>query len=439
MIFDAQDNPLAGATIAGRDLFDRGCLDFARFTGDPVALFDAALAEAPGCTMAVLAKAWCLMLATEPAANRAAAALVAGIPDHGLDERCAGHKAGLLAATAGNWRVAAHLLERHNAAFPRDLIGLQAGHMLDFLCADARTLRDRIARALPKWDAVPGQSLVQGMLAFGLEESGAYGEAEAMGCCALDRDPGDVWAHHAVAHVMEMQGRAAEGLAWSQLREPHWAAEDNFLKVHNWWHRALCHIELADPAGALDVFDHRLAQVSSAQDLIDASALLWRLDLSGFALGDRWDGIATAWQAHADANLSAFNNLHAGMAWLGAGRDGLVDDQLACTEQAGGSEAADWIAKIGRPLVLGFEAFRKARYDEAVHLLWPARRIYGQFGGSHAQRDVIDWTLTEAAVRGRIGGLAEALVNERLARRPHSPINLAMQARVASAKVPEAV
>jgi hypothetical protein len=205
------------------------------------------------------------------------------------------------------------------------------------------------------------------------------------------------------------------------MREPYWAAEDNFLKVHNWWHRALCHIELDDTAGALALFDHRLAHVSSAQDLIDSSALLWRLDLSGIALCGRWDGIATAWQAHADANLSAFNDFHAAMAWLGAGRDALVTDHIARMAQAGGNEAADWISGIGRSLVLGFQAFRQTRYDESVRLLWPARHIFGQFGGSHAQRDVIDRTLTKAALRGRIDGLAEALVNERLARRSQSP------------------
>lgn len=118
------------------------------------------------------------------------------------------------------------------------------------------------------------------------------------------------------------------------------------------------------------------------------------------------------------------------MAWLGAGRDTLVTDQLTRMAQASGSEAEDWIASIGRPLVLGLQAFRQARYDDAVRLLWPARRVSGQFGGSHAQRDVIDWTLTEAALRGGISELARAIVNERRARRPQSPINLAMHAKV---------
>ena len=81
---------------------------------------------------------------------------------------------------------------------------------MDFYRANARDMRDRIARALPRWSpSTPGYSVVLGMYAFGLEEAGDYVRAEATGRAALDAEPLDCWAHHAVAHVMEMQGRAA--------------------------------------------------------------------------------------------------------------------------------------------------------------------------------------------------------------------------------------
>ena len=40
------------------------------------------------------------------------------------------------------------------------------------------------------------------------------------------------------------------------------------------------------------------------------------------------------------------------------------------------------------------------------------------FGGSHAQRDVIDWTLT-----ARLPGVALAMAHERAALKPHSVVN----------------
>jgi hypothetical protein len=56
-------------------------------------------------------------------------------------------------------------------------------------------------------------------------------------------------------------------------------------------------------------------------------------------------------------------------------------------------------------------------------LLRPIRSIAHRFGGSHAQRDVIDLTLIEAALRSGDAGLASALTAERADRRPESPLS----------------
>jgi hypothetical protein len=53
-----------------------------------------------------------------------------------------------------------------------------------------------------------------------------------------------------------------------------------------------------------------------------------------------------------------------------------------------------------------------------------------RFGGSHAQRDLIDLTLLEAAMRDGQRALAQALVAERLDRKPHTPANRALLQRI---------
>ncbi len=429
MLLDRHSNPLSGASAAARDLFDAGCEAFVTYSGDPVSLFDTAIAEAPGCAMAHLAKAWCFALATEPEAAAAARTMMDEVAGLVLDERAAGHMTALKATLAGEWTRAARFLELHSLRFPRDLTALQAGHLLDFLRADARSLRDRIARALPHWDGVPGRSFLLGMHAFGLEETGDHARAEEVGRAAVEADPRDCWAHHAVAHVMEMQCRPVEGLVWITGREAHWAAEENFLKVHNWWHLALCHIELDDPAAALALFDGPVGGGATAQDLVDAAALLWRLDLMGVDVGDRWSAVSDAWEVLADGRLYPFNDFHAAMAHLGAGRHDAVEAMLARMTGAGGCETGDWIGRFGRPLVEGFAAFRAGRHRDAANRLWSARHIVNAFGGSHAQRDVIDWTLTEAALRAGMVDMAEAMAAERLALRPHSPVNRSFQNR----------
>ena len=162
-----------------------------------------------------------------------------------------------------------------------------------------------------------------------------------------------------------------------------------------------------------------------AIDMLDASAMLWRLHLAGHDVGDRWTELAKTWDLHADGRLYSFNDWHGVMAYLGAGRNQDVDRIIAVyrdTDPAV-SENAAWSVNIGLPLVEGFAAFWRGDYQAAVEKLHAGRFIANGFGGSHAQRDVIDWTLTEAALRGGLNDVAEALANERLALKPHSPVN----------------
>jgi hypothetical protein len=316
------------------------------------------------------------------------------------------------------------------------LLALQAGHLADFYCANARSLRDRIARALPAWSTdMPGYSFLVGMYSFGLEECGDYARAEDEGRRAVAMEPLDCWAHHAVTHVMEMQGRAEDGIGWMIAREPHWSAEDNGFKVHNWWHRALFHLDLDQLDEAVALYDGpvREARSSVVLDLVDASALLWRLSMAGFDPAERWAELADAWTPHADGSNYPFNDTHAVMAYLGAHQSGEVERVTAALRETAthDSESGRSARDHGLPLVEGLVAFWRGDYEGAVDKLLPARNIVNVFGGSHAQRDVFDWTLTEAAIRGGMEDLAHALVNERLARKPRSLRNREFAARVA--------
>jgi tetratricopeptide (TPR) repeat protein len=428
MLTDRQLNTVTGATSQAVRHFDEALQAFNIYRGDPLASLDAATAEAPSFAEAHLLKAFILALATEPAATAEAARIASGLRLMPLDERAASQLRILDQLVAGNWVAAGTAMDFHNMRYPRDLVALQAGHLIDFFRGSARDLRDRIARALPHWSAdLPGYHAVLGMYAFGLEEAGDYARAEEAGRRAIDLEPLDCWAHHAVAHVMEMEGRAEDGIGWMVAREPYWAGDNNFFKVHNWWHRALCHLDLGQMDQVWSLYDGPIRGSRSpvAMDLIDASALLWRVGLSGHDAGGRWAELADAWDAHADGRLYPFNDLHAVMAYLGAEREEAIA-RVRSAQDAAAEESTDtarWIRAVGQPLVAGFTAFARGHYREAVEALHPVRFIANQFGGSHAQRDVIDWTLTEAAIRAGLRDVALALAHERLALKPHSPVN----------------
>jgi len=234
-------------------------------------------------------------------------------------------------------------------------------------------LRDRIARALPAWSrGMPGYHAVLGMHAFGLEECGDYARAEAQGRAGVELEPRDGWAQHAVAHVMEMQGRERDGIAWMRADPAAWST-DSFFRVHNWWHLALYHLELGEIDEVLALYDGPIRGERSTVilDMIDASAMLWRLHLRGIDVGTRWERLAEDWAPFAAAGNYAFNEVHATLAFVGAGREDLVDTVLAAQDvaMAGEGDNAVFTREVGRPLTLAMRAFGAGRHVETVRLI----------------------------------------------------------------------
>jgi hypothetical protein len=263
------------------------------------------------------------------------------------------------------------------------------------------------------------------MHAFGLEEMGDYARAEADGRRGVELEPTDGWSQHAVAHVLEMQNRTEDGIAWMRSNDG-WAG-DSFFQVHNWWHLALYHLEAGDIDAALGLFDTQIygTQSGVVLDMVDASALLWRLHLRGVDVGDRWAAVADNWTPIATASFYAFNDLHAVMTFVGAGRRHAAEAVLAAQVEAMSKDGdnARFVREVGHPVCRAIVAFGAGDYRQSVELLRSVRSIAALFGGSHAQRDVLDLTLIEAALRAGDASLALSLAAERADRRHDSPLS----------------
>jgi hypothetical protein len=226
---------------------------------------------------------------------------------------------------------------------------------------------------------------------------------------------------------MEMTGRPEDGLGWMAAREALWSAPGHMNQVHIWWHKALFHLELGQYDAALALYDGpmRATQRALALSLTNATALLWRLDTLGVDIGERWREQADLWEHHADGKCLVFADIHAAMAELRSGQVERVERRLEAMRltAASGAEAAGLYRTVGIPVVEGLAAFHRGAYAEAVESLLPVRFDLWQIGGSHAQRDVVDWTLTEAAVRAGQRDVALSLAHARLATRPRSAPN----------------
>lgn len=83
---------------------------------------------------------------------------------------------------------------------------------------------------------------------------------------------------------------------------------------------------------------------------------------------------------------------------------------------------------IGLPVCKAILAFGREKYQEVVNLLYPIRHQLHEFGGSHAQRDVVLQTLVVAALRAGNINPTKSLLAERLEAKPRSPYNWLKQA-----------
>ncbi|PSJ53099.1 tetratricopeptide repeat protein [Kumtagia ephedrae] len=424
---------LSGAGQASLPHYETALRDLQCFAGDPVGAVDQALAVSQGFAMAHVLKGYLYALSTEKAALPVARVCHQAASAAAGTARERGHAAALGHLAEGRWHDAGHVLAAVSAEHPADALALQAGHQIDFFTGNAAMLRDRIARALPAWSAgMPGYHAMLGMQAFGMEEMAAYAEAEALGRQAIEIEPRDGWAQHAVAHVMEMQSRQRDGISWMRGNEAAWTG-DSFLQIHNWWHLALFHYELGEADQVLALVDGPIRGGRSplVLNLLDASAILWRLWMGGIDVGDRWASLAEDWKPKAGDGNYAFNDMHAMMAFVGAGLEQEARGLLAAQEAAmqGGGDNAAFTRDVGRPAVLAVQAFGEGRYADAARLLLPLPAIAHRFGGSHAQRDVIELTLIEAALRAGDGFLARELTAKRLAARPASPLSAVFAGR----------
>jgi tetratricopeptide (TPR) repeat protein len=436
---DQRGETFSSGASSSHQTFERALAALNVYRGDAVSIIEEALAADPDFVMGHVLRAEVLITMWErsvlPKVRESLQRLQA--LHAGSTDRERAHTQAIARWVDGDWDGMRIILERLLAEHPRDLLALQVSHLADFYHGDRDSLRARPERVLPHWSSADaGYGPVLGMHAFGLEECGQYAQAEEVGRHALALQPEDCWAHHAVAHVMEMQARQAEGVAFMRSREAHWAQADNGFAFHNWWHTALFHLDQGRPADALDLYDRgiRPEPVGVQLMMLDATALLWRMHLMGAETGARWDELADAYEQSGEGGFYAFNDMHAMAAYTATGRTRAATELLKAVQATASGEDtnARMTREVGLPIVKAIDAFGQGCYAETVNLLLPVRYKAHACGGSHAQRDILNRTLIEAALRGGDRSMARALTRERTAQKSHCAFSWALRQRAAA-------
>ena len=388
---------MTGTTPAALEAYERSLDALWTMRGDALAEAEAAARLAPGFVAGHQLVASLLLYGRDKRGASRGQAVLAGLEELRMNERERAHLRALRAARDGDLAGARKVYDAWLAEEPLDVLALWAAQVIDYYLGEPNTLRARVERVLPAWTPeVRGRHAVLAMHAFGLEESGEYEAAEEAARAALELEPNDLRALHALFHVFEMQSRPQAGIRLAASRK-------GALPNHLWWHTALFHMQLGRAERALEIYDQRL-RFGDLDDLIDASSLLWRLQLAGVDVGVRFEALAEHWAPYADDAFCAFNDLHAMMAFASARRWALAERVIAALERRvaqGWGANKDMTRLVGLPASRALYAFMRGQAGRAESLLRGLPPVAHRIGGSHAQRDVIQLTRAAAAAAAR--------------------------------------
>ncbi|HEY9748288.1 MAG TPA: tetratricopeptide repeat protein [Allocoleopsis sp.] len=287
--------------------------------------------------------------------------------------------------------------------YPQDLLSVQQGQYHYFYQGDQAGLLQIAEKVLPANYEQPHLHYLYGMIAFGLEQCHRLSEAEAMGRKAIAINRDDPWAHHAVAHVMETQGRVEEGIAWMEGLADTWEGCNSMLYTHNWWHIALYYLEHQDFSTVLHLYDTKVwgrARPDAPKDQVGAIALLLRLELRGVEVGaTRWREIAAHLSPRIHEHALPFQDLHYVYALALTEQQEQVQEMLESMEahahRIQPTLQQPWI-EIALPAAKGMVAHAQGDWQQAIALLQPVLSRLGAIGGSHAQRELFEQVYADA-------------------------------------------
>ena len=403
-----------------------GIESFNRNRADAMSHLDAAIAADDGFALPRLAKAWMLQSARDAnyAENIQALIRAAEACLDESDDRDGDYLTALKLAFSGRGIESATILEALLDRYPTDLLAHRLVQYELFWNGRAQWMLDIAERAAPFWsEGVEGYATFLSCRAFSNEEAGRYTQAEHDGRAAVELDNTEPWGAHSIAHVLFMQGRNDEGIAWLEGLSPNWNAA-NQLRHHLWWHLCLFLLESSQHERILTLLTTEIrnpdsplikAAPDATIDVQNVASMLLRLELRGVDVGDHWLILADICGNRTHNHTNAFGNLHDMMVLAATGQFEKAEELLQSLEEfieSGEGSLVTSYRVAGIAACRAILAHRRKEYIRVIDVLSPVRHDLSLLGGSHVQRDVLYQVLVDASHRMGRSDLVSIYLND---------------------------
>lgn len=423
---DPRDQASSGAGEAALAACRAGIESYNLMRADPMLHLDAAIEADEGFALPRLVKAWILHSVRDARHAGAIRALLASA-EAGIDgsgDRDRTYLAALKLALSGHEIESATMLDAFLDRRPTDLLAHRLLQFELFWNGRSHWMREVAERAAPHWnEGVEGYATFLACRAFSNGEAGCHRAAEVQGRAAVDLDPGEPWGAHAVAHVLFMQGRHDEGIAWLEALSPGWGAA-NQIRHHLWWHLCLFLFERGAHERILSLLTSEMRNPDSPLvreapeatiDIQNVASTLLRLELRGVDTGGHWAVFAEACARRVHDHANAFCNVHDMMVLGATGQFDEAEELLRSLGEylkSGEGSLATAYHAAGLAACEAVLAHRKKEYLRVVELLSPVRHDLPRIGGSHAQRELLYQLLIDASRRSGRGDRVAVYLND---------------------------
>lgn len=290
------------------------------------------------------------------------------------------------------------LTREHIKTWPRDAFALAPSTsvfgLIGFSGLKGRE-EDQLALLEPLSDVYGEDWWFRSLLAFAELEVGKYDRAEKNIETAMVAHPRNGHGAHIRAHLYYEVGERRAGFDYLNV----WARDyprNAHIHCHVSWHRALWAMELGHPDDAWAIYRESLhpgaAWGPQINVLTDCASFLFRAELAGEQRKpELWQDLSAYAAKWFPKPGLAFTDVHAALAHAMAGNG----EALARIAEAPAGAAADVVG----PVATAFAAFARQDWNGTVAALEPIMAEHERLGGSRAQRDLVEYTLTAAMLR----------------------------------------
>lgn len=238
---------------------------------------------------------------------------------------------------------------------------------------------------------------------------------------SLGINPRNANAAHFFAHILYEEGEVAAGRKYLQAWMPNYDRR-SILHGHLSWHEALWALQDGDEGKMWEIIDTSVSPENGTSlplnALTDTASIYYRAELAGYQVNPkRWRQISE-YAAASFPNLGqSFADIHAALSHAMAGNDEYLQKYMECNE----GFAGDLVSYVSK----AWSAIAKGEWMTAAKEL--ARKVeeFERFGGSRAQRDLLEYTYVNVLLRAGDKKSAKHILSKRRPKNAKSaPINL---------------